>query len=299
MEWKLKWQSHGISIFVLCPLRNKNRGLWSWSSLQTHATKEIWNQNLHFAGVKKQVTQRLYTIIFRGKRKPLCFHYLSCQLFGKSALFAICVFMFVAKLGGQLGSLAALLLHRLFSKVLELFLIYVSHFLPVVIMCASGDTIRNIMLAAHRQGMTNGDYAFFNIELFNSSSYGNVFLAQVCCKVFCKLGSIFRFVSHKTCSTESQKTPLSLPVVAVIFHLGCGVAGNKTDLVAIAATRWVTRSSTRQRHWLWCGYPILQCVCSGLGDLHHPQPCDCQLSGQGHSWQPGDLWCEQMAGRSD
>ncbi|KAM9137972.1 atrial natriuretic peptide receptor 3 isoform 1-T1 [Pangshura tecta] len=43
----------------------------------------------------------------------------------------------------------------------------------VVIMCASGDTIRNIMLAAHRQGMTNGDYAFFNIELFNSSSYGN------------------------------------------------------------------------------------------------------------------------------
>lgn len=127
-------------------------------------------------------------------------------------------------------------------------------------MCASGDTIRNIMLAAHRQGMTNGDYAFFNIELFNSSSYGNVFLAQVCCKVFCKLGSIFRFVSHKTCSTESQKTPLSLPVVAVIFRLGCGVAGNKTDLVAIAATRWVTRSSTRQRHWLWCGYPILQCV---------------------------------------
>uniref|UniRef100_A0A8C9FZW0 Natriuretic peptide receptor 3 n=1 Tax=Pavo cristatus TaxID=9049 RepID=A0A8C9FZW0_PAVCR len=44
----------------------------------------------------------------------------------------------------------------------------------VVIMCASGDTIRNIMLAAHRQGMTNGDYAFFNIELFNSSSYGNL-----------------------------------------------------------------------------------------------------------------------------
>uniref|UniRef100_A0A8C5P0A5 Natriuretic peptide receptor 3 n=1 Tax=Jaculus jaculus TaxID=51337 RepID=A0A8C5P0A5_JACJA len=43
----------------------------------------------------------------------------------------------------------------------------------VVIMCASGDTIRSIMLAVHRHGMTNGDYAFFNIELFNSSSYGN------------------------------------------------------------------------------------------------------------------------------
>jgi hypothetical protein len=40
-------------------------------------------------------------------------------------------------------------------------------------MCASGDTIRSIMLAAHRRGMTSGDYAFFNIELFNSSSYGN------------------------------------------------------------------------------------------------------------------------------
>ncbi|XP_063114112.1 atrial natriuretic peptide receptor 3 isoform X3 [Cavia porcellus] len=43
----------------------------------------------------------------------------------------------------------------------------------VVIMCASGDTIRSIMLAAHRHGMTSGDYAFFNIELFNSSSYGD------------------------------------------------------------------------------------------------------------------------------
>ncbi|XP_074064203.1 atrial natriuretic peptide receptor 3 isoform X4 [Macrotis lagotis] len=43
----------------------------------------------------------------------------------------------------------------------------------VVIMCANSNTIRNIMLTAHRQGMTNGDYAFFNIELFNSSSYGD------------------------------------------------------------------------------------------------------------------------------
>ncbi|XP_028916247.1 atrial natriuretic peptide receptor 3 isoform X2 [Ornithorhynchus anatinus] len=43
----------------------------------------------------------------------------------------------------------------------------------VVIMCANSDSIRSIMLTAHRQGMTNGDYAFFNIELFNSSSYGD------------------------------------------------------------------------------------------------------------------------------
>ncbi|XP_073747154.1 atrial natriuretic peptide receptor 3 isoform X4 [Callorhinus ursinus] len=43
----------------------------------------------------------------------------------------------------------------------------------VVIMCASSDTIRGIMLAAHKHGMTSGDYAFFNIELFNSSSYGD------------------------------------------------------------------------------------------------------------------------------
>ncbi|XP_063816549.1 atrial natriuretic peptide receptor 3 isoform X2 [Pseudophryne corroboree] len=43
----------------------------------------------------------------------------------------------------------------------------------VVIMCASSDTIRSIMLAAHRHGMTKGEYVFFNIELFNSSSYGD------------------------------------------------------------------------------------------------------------------------------
>ncbi|XP_064421987.1 atrial natriuretic peptide receptor 3 isoform X2 [Latimeria chalumnae] len=43
----------------------------------------------------------------------------------------------------------------------------------IVIMCASSNTIRDIMLAAHRWGIINGDYVFFNIELFNSSSYGN------------------------------------------------------------------------------------------------------------------------------
>ncbi|XP_075040729.1 atrial natriuretic peptide receptor 3 [Mixophyes fleayi] len=43
----------------------------------------------------------------------------------------------------------------------------------VVIMCASSDNVRNIMLAAHRQGMTKGDYVFINIELFNSSFYGD------------------------------------------------------------------------------------------------------------------------------
>ncbi|XP_043929379.1 atrial natriuretic peptide receptor 3 isoform X2 [Protopterus annectens] len=43
----------------------------------------------------------------------------------------------------------------------------------IVIMCANSNTIRTIMLAAHDEGMTNGDYVFFNIELFNSSAYGN------------------------------------------------------------------------------------------------------------------------------
>ncbi|KAG9355097.1 hypothetical protein JZ751_001810 [Albula glossodonta] len=43
----------------------------------------------------------------------------------------------------------------------------------VVIMCAAADIVRDIMLAAHRRRLTNGSYVFFNIELFNSSAYGN------------------------------------------------------------------------------------------------------------------------------
>lgn len=43
----------------------------------------------------------------------------------------------------------------------------------VVIMCARADVVRQIMLAAYRRRLTNGSYIFFNIELFNSSSYGN------------------------------------------------------------------------------------------------------------------------------
>ncbi|XP_071337870.1 atrial natriuretic peptide receptor 3 [Trachinotus anak] len=43
----------------------------------------------------------------------------------------------------------------------------------VVIMCMEADKIREIMLAAHRQRLTDGSYMFFNVELFNASSYGN------------------------------------------------------------------------------------------------------------------------------
>ncbi|XP_078141560.1 atrial natriuretic peptide receptor 3 isoform X1 [Centroberyx gerrardi] len=43
----------------------------------------------------------------------------------------------------------------------------------VVIMCTGADIIREIMLAAHRRRLTNGNYIFFSIELFNASSYGN------------------------------------------------------------------------------------------------------------------------------
>lgn len=43
----------------------------------------------------------------------------------------------------------------------------------VVIMCMRAEKIREIMLAAHRRQMTSGNYIFFNVELFNASSYGN------------------------------------------------------------------------------------------------------------------------------
>uniref|UniRef100_A0A3B5LNS1 Receptor ligand binding region domain-containing protein n=1 Tax=Xiphophorus couchianus TaxID=32473 RepID=A0A3B5LNS1_9TELE len=39
-------------------------------------------------------------------------------------------------------------------------------------MCAGADRIREIMLAAHKQQLTNGSYMFFNVNLFNVSSYG-------------------------------------------------------------------------------------------------------------------------------
>uniref|UniRef100_A0A8C9XRC9 Natriuretic peptide receptor 3 n=1 Tax=Sander lucioperca TaxID=283035 RepID=A0A8C9XRC9_SANLU len=47
------------------------------------------------------------------------------------------------------------------------------HDTEVVIMCMGADKIREIMLAAHRRRLTNGNYIFFNVELFNASSYGN------------------------------------------------------------------------------------------------------------------------------
>ncbi|XP_056602151.1 atrial natriuretic peptide receptor 3 isoform X2 [Triplophysa dalaica] len=43
----------------------------------------------------------------------------------------------------------------------------------VIIMCAKADTVRDLMLAAHRRKLTSDSHIFFNIELFNSSSYGD------------------------------------------------------------------------------------------------------------------------------
>ncbi|XP_037115389.1 atrial natriuretic peptide receptor 3 [Syngnathus acus] len=43
----------------------------------------------------------------------------------------------------------------------------------VVILCMDARKIREIMLAAHRHRLTSGTHMFFNIELFNASSYGN------------------------------------------------------------------------------------------------------------------------------
>ncbi|XP_034548111.1 atrial natriuretic peptide receptor 3 [Notolabrus celidotus] len=43
----------------------------------------------------------------------------------------------------------------------------------VVIMCMPADKIREIMLAAHRRRLTDGNHIFFNVELFNATSYGN------------------------------------------------------------------------------------------------------------------------------
>lgn len=60
---------------------------------------------------------------------------------------------------------------------------FVSHFPAVVIMCMGADKIREIMLAAHRRRLTNSNYMFFNVELFNASSYGIVnvtLLLNVC-----------------------------------------------------------------------------------------------------------------------
>ncbi|XP_068594654.1 atrial natriuretic peptide receptor 3 [Brachionichthys hirsutus] len=47
------------------------------------------------------------------------------------------------------------------------------HDTEVMIMCMGADRIREMMLAAHRRQMTNGDFMFFNVDLFNASSYGN------------------------------------------------------------------------------------------------------------------------------
>ncbi|XP_066511054.1 atrial natriuretic peptide receptor 3-like isoform X2 [Hoplias malabaricus] len=53
----------------------------------------------------------------------------------------------------------------------EVFKVMQGH--QVVIMCLQADTVREVMLMAHSQRLTTSDRLFFNIELFNSTSYGD------------------------------------------------------------------------------------------------------------------------------
>lgn len=53
-------------------------------------------------------------------------------------------------------------------KLLISFFLYFA----VIIMCTHTDVVREIMLMAYRQRLTTSNRLFFNIELFNSSSYG-------------------------------------------------------------------------------------------------------------------------------
>ncbi|KAG8189458.1 hypothetical protein JTE90_012528 [Oedothorax gibbosus] len=44
-------------------------------------------------------------------------------------------------------------------------------FVPVIVMCAASDAIRNVMLAADDLGMIDsGEYAFFNVEIYTRTS---------------------------------------------------------------------------------------------------------------------------------
>lgn len=52
--------------------------------------------------------------------------------------------------------------------------VFADTFPAVVIMCMGADKIREIMLAAHRRQLTKGSYMFFNVELFNATSYGTL-----------------------------------------------------------------------------------------------------------------------------
>ena len=37
----------------------------------------------------------------------------------------------------------------------------------VVVLCASADSVREIMIKAHELNFDNGEYVFFNIDLFS------------------------------------------------------------------------------------------------------------------------------------
>jgi len=40
---------------------------------------------------------------------------------------------------------------------------------PVVVLCASPDTVREVMITAHALNFDNGEYVFFSIDLFARS----------------------------------------------------------------------------------------------------------------------------------
>lgn len=81
-------------------------------------------------------------------------------------------------------------------------------------MCMGADRIREIMLAAHRQQFTNGNHMFFNVDLFNASSYGKFDnIAQ----------DIFQMFFH---ATLRIKFPFLLGIISCFLSFKTSIVGD-------------------------------------------------------------------------
>lgn len=78
-----------------------------------------------------------------------------------------------AKTAGKHSDIIIIIItYKDFRKFTYKLLISFFLYFAVIIMCTHTDVVREIMLMAHRQRLTTSNRLFFNIELFNSSSYG-------------------------------------------------------------------------------------------------------------------------------
>ena len=137
-------------------------------------------------------------------------------------------------------------------------------FVLVIILCANADSIREIMITAANHSFDNGDYVFFNIDLF--SRWRSIILLFTCISMISR--SIKMAISRPEYNRHRSRDYIYQVIRyydAVLCHIWSDI---QQRAITIRNTPWIYRTSTSSLHCEMISKLVF--LCAHAGKLNWP-----------------------------